>query len=256
MSLLVALDERRKDLVKDIEKLVQIKRNSIDAANLSDEFVSSAIHHAAYGDSFAFFGHMRSVGDSIDEQFEHLDDGDLIKGADRRVQPYLRSLVFIAMIAEVEDFLSQMLTLVLRAYPQKLAERQVKVKDVIASDTIIVALDQFILAELNALFYEKPKAYRDRIEQILDAEPLVLEPVWASFIEMKARRDVGLHSSWLKNDVYVRKVKEGGGTVSSDTFLGISRQYFRDANTTATSLIMQLEAHCQSHFEPKPTPIP
>ena len=34
--------------------------------------------------------------------------------------------------------------------------------------------------------------------------------IWPSFVEMKARRDLGVHNNWVTNGIYLRKLKEIG----------------------------------------------
>ena len=38
----------------------------------------------------------------------------------------------------------------------------------------------------------------------------VLLPLWPQFVEIKARRDIGIHNNWVCNQTYLRKVAEAG----------------------------------------------
>ena len=51
---------------------------------------------------------MRAIADIIDPAFEELDQEQTVKVRDRRLQPYLRSQLFIALVAELEDFLGSL----------------------------------------------------------------------------------------------------------------------------------------------------
>lgn len=236
-------------MVADIAELCTEKQTRFAATKLCDKFISSATDEAAYGIGFAYFGHMRSAANAIPQEFENLDANSPVKAVDRRVQPYLRSQLFIALVAETEDLISQFLTLILRAYPQKITYSKVSINDLIKWDNVDEALEQIIAAELNDLFYKKPKDYRKSIDEILSAAPTLLDPTWPKFVEMKARRDIGLHNNWIRNSTYDRKVTEGGAQPTSETFLGVSHLYFEDSVDTSALLAKVVHGHCASKFK-------
>jgi hypothetical protein len=76
----------------------------------------------------------------------------------------------------------------------------------------------------------------------------VLEPRWLQFVELKARRDVGLHANWQRSETYTRKLSEAGAQISSDKFLGITSSYFKEALIVADDLIQNCHQHCCSRF--------
>ena len=239
---------RKESLVKTCDTLARLKRNNIKAIGKCDVFVSSATAEAAFGDGFALFGRMRDAGEVIPEEFEHLDPNPTLKNEDRRVQPYIRSQLFIALVAELEDYFSSLLIRVLEAYPDKMRDRPTTLSEVLALGTIEALIAEAAKTEINGLFYKKPLEYRKRIEQILMMPSSVLEPRWLQFVELKARRDVGLHSNWQRNETYTRKLSEAGVSIGSDTFLGITRSYFKDALIVADDLIQNCNQHCRSRF--------
>ena len=65
-----------------------------------------------------------------------------------------------------------------------------------------------LLKLLNKLMYKKPYAYLDELCQVLSIESTALQERWKTFVEAKARRDLGVHAAWRCNDVFLRKLKE------------------------------------------------
>ena len=60
--------------------------------------------------------------------------------------------------------------------------------------------------------YEKPLDYLAKISSLLSINEKSLQPLWQTFIEAKARRDLGLHNGWECNAIYLRKVSEANLT--------------------------------------------
>jgi hypothetical protein len=242
------LDSQRMALESSISKLAEAKLRSMDALSYCDSFVNSATVEAAYGDSLGFFGRMRKAGEALPEQFEALHEEPSIGGADRRVQPYIRSQLFIALMAELEDFLAQLLMLVLRAYPHKIKDKTIVLDEILRLGTIEAVIAEAATAELTNLFYASPKKYRRRIEEVLSMTSDVLEPLWPSYTEMKARRDIGLHNGWRQNEIYCRRLAEVRSDVPDSDFLGIDREYFAEALARGEGLVDTIALHCIGKF--------
>ena len=131
------------------------KLRRFEALRLCDQFVTSATDEAAYGMGLAFFGRMRAAADAIPADFEALDKRPAVKGQDKRLQPYLRSQLFIALISELEDFLFSLLRLIIVQYPKKLGSKTVSVERLVelGSDGVI---RESIDKTLNELAYASP----------------------------------------------------------------------------------------------------
>jgi hypothetical protein len=242
------LTARKVDLVGACKTLATLKLNNVEAIRKCDAFISSATSEAAYGDGLAFFGQMRDAGKVIPKEFEQLDLNPHVKNEDRRVQPYIRSQLFIALVAELEDYLSSLLILVLEAHPDKVRDRPMTFGEVLDLGTIEGVISDAVRAEIHGLFYKKPLEYRKRIEQILMMPTLVLDPHWVQFVELKARRDVGMHGNWHQNETYSRKLSEVGGAPGPKKFLGVDSSYFGQALVLGEDLIRACNKHCQVRF--------
>lgn len=227
MDLSDYMTEARRQLPREIDDLEDRKRRQIQAVALCNLFVQSATHEAAYGEGYGFFCRMRAAGESIPPEFEELKHRAAIKSEDRRVVPYVRGQLFIALIAEVEDFLGQPLKCVLRAYPQKLASRQIEVGDLLEAGSIELIIDRVAAEYIAKLFYASPLEYRDAVERLLSLNTSVLSELWPAFVETKARRDLGVHGGWKPNEVYLGKLAKVGLPPPSEPFLAPTEEYFR-----------------------------
>lgn len=138
----------RNELLSRIEALRADTLRQCDAISACDQFVASATDEAAYGFGFAFFGRMRNAANAIPVAFEQLDPRSPVKGVDRRLQPYLRSQLFIALVAEVEVFVTQLLTAVLMAFPKKLKDRKLQLKDLLEAGDFEAVVAQSVQAEV------------------------------------------------------------------------------------------------------------
>lgn len=138
-----------------LESLAQRKMGSLVALRKCDAFVRSAASEAAYGEGFALFGHLRGAADHIPVEFENLDRDSGVQVQDRRVQPYIRSQLFITLISELEDFLASLLRLVLRLYPKKIGAHQIALSQLVELG-YDGAIDEAIETKLRQLFYARP----------------------------------------------------------------------------------------------------
>lgn len=213
-----------------------------------DYFVGKAACEAAWDPfSLSFFGRLRDAAEAIPNSFEGLDSDPGVKVQDRRLQPYVRSQLFIALVSEIEDFLKTVVTRVLIAYPDKVGQETVRI-DELARLGYDGAIRYAAEKQLNEFFYLTPKKYGEKICGFLSMSYEVFKTTWIPFVEMKARRDVGVHNGWRKNDIYVRRVTEVEGPVAESEFLGISDKYFESAIEVAAQLIDFVVDHCINKF--------
>ncbi len=245
---MVTIERRREQLSDKIQHIVREQEKRIEMFRVVELFLNSATTEAALGESFAFFGRMREAGKSIPKEFENLDPGGNLKEEDRRLVPFIRSQQFVAMVATLEIFLSTILTSVLKAFPEKVGRESLSISDLIEANNIETAIEYGIERKLNAMFYASPKEYRKAVESYLSMPGSVVEKDWPFFIEMKARRDVGIHANWTKNSRYIAKVSEAGGPIDSHSFLGISKKYFEHSESVSVNIVKAIGNHCITKF--------
>lgn len=234
--------------MRQISELCKIKKQRVGALKCCDAFVQKSADEAAWDPfSFSFFGHLRKAADLIPREFEEIDCNPTVKVQDRRVQPYIRSQLFIALTSEIEDFLKSLMQIVIKKYPSKIGRRKIEVSDLVSKgydSSINDAIDGY----LNELFYKKPHEYKNELKKVLSIEDDEVLLDWEKLVEIKARRDVGIHNGWIKNHIYSRKVSEVGGHVAKEDFLGVGDTYFDESLKIASNIIQRLSDHCLTKF--------
>ena len=147
----------------------------------------------------------------------------------------------------MEDFLGSLLRLVIQQYPKKIAERTIKI-DRLVDLGFSSALEEAIDRAVHELFFAKPQQYRDTVLNFISADSQLIADFWPAYVEMKARRDIGIHSDWKRNPLYDQKISEVGLSCPSENFLGIGDKYFERAVLVANKMIETLCDHCSLKF--------
>ena len=158
------LRSRRMALPSVLSQKAAAQQQRINTFRTVELFLRAATTEAAYGDGLSFFGKMRSAGESIPPEFEALDPPGLLKDADRRIIPYLRSHQFVGLVAGIEDFFLQVLKAVLGAYPDKVGSAPLGLSELLEAGAFEPAIDRAIEGALIGLFYASPQKYRASIE--------------------------------------------------------------------------------------------
>jgi hypothetical protein len=121
---------------------------------------------------------------------------------------YIEGNLYFTQISALEIFFQTCLAAVLKSFPNKLGSTQFTLSQFLEVETkdelILRAVDGY----LNSLMYKKPKEYLDDMCKQLSISSDHFIDLWPTFIEAKARRDVGIHNNWICNQVYLRKVAE------------------------------------------------
>lgn len=87
--------------------------------------------------------------------------------------------------------------------------------------------------------YEKPLDYLTKVSSLLSIDEISLKPLWQTFIEAKARRDLGLHNGWKYNETYLRKISDAGLTakfIQGESTLPKVREYITPVGSALSEL--------------------
>ena len=142
--------------------------------------------------------------------FKVLEESKDTKRLGLTYETFFASHLMINLVSEVEHFLGSAVSAVLRMYPEKMGAQTFKLADIISAGSTDELVDRAARAVLNEMMYEKPAAYITRLSSILSIDAIPLADDWRGFVELKARRDVGVHNNWFVNEIYLRKLKEAG----------------------------------------------
>lgn len=141
-SLNQIIKQRIKNLPKSIQELSDSKTHQIAALHLSNEFINSYVNHVH--DSWS---EVPINIDNEDEEFHIvemagllIDDKFILTERDKtqskrdfhfnKMKAFIRGQMFIAIMGELEDCFSKILLLTLQAYPEKLGEQKLRLKDI------------------------------------------------------------------------------------------------------------------------------
>jgi len=148
----------------------------------------------------------------------------------------------VTAVALTEDCLVTYLRLLLRSYPKKLtstskgidAERTVDLVTILDAKDLNDLITSLIDKHLGNLFYSAPKDYLRHVADILAIE--IPDPLVANYVEIKASRDLIIHSASRINNLYLRKAgAKARGNVGDD--LPCTPTYFADAIVSMKGLI-------------------
>lgn len=262
----ILLQQRRETLAAEIEELAKNKFFRFMALSYCCAFIERAIKDSSSpleDNPVHFQGYdlEQNIGISeqqllekadryIDDNFETLETYEQLPHS-KKVANYIRSQLFISLMSELEDFLSQTATLILLAYPCQI-DKKYGVDEVVKLDNIEGLISDAVEAEVLKIFAaKKPLQYIKDIERIFKVNQTMadgLKSVWFEYIEMKARRDVGVHNGWRRSNQYDKKIAEVGLSVPNETFLGVDWEYFRKALDTAIDIIAKCNVSCNLAF--------
>lgn len=125
-----------------------------------------------------------------------------------KYETYFASHLTVNLVSEVEHFFGSAVSAALRMYPEKMSSQTFKLAEIISADSTDELIDRAANSVLYGLMYEKPLDYIKSLAFILSIETAKLDQHWPAFVELKARRDLGVHSNWVVNEIYLRKLRE------------------------------------------------
>jgi len=152
---------------------------------------------------------------------------------------HMPALCFSNLVSSFEDYLLEMALIALKKQPLKMAKATCDLKMLLelSKDEII---EYKAREHLNTILYAKPLDYMRGICDLLGVKPDVIKNEWMEYIEIKARRDLGVHNRWIKNDTYIRKTKEAGITTVPDEYLKPDLNTYKAAFHTCSQLVAKI----------------
>lgn len=130
------------------------------------------------------------------------------KQLDVNYEKFFASHLTITLVSEVEHFLGSAVAAALRLYPEKMGSQTIKISELISAASKDEVIDRAARNVMNSLMYEKPLDYLKSLTNILSIDSEKITNLWPAFIELKARRDIGVHNNWVANDIYARRLLE------------------------------------------------
>lgn len=144
----------------------------------------------------------------LSDLLQSLDSSPESRQAQVSFETLFSAALFVNLISEVEHFFVSCAATAIRLYPGKVGSETFRLSDVLAASSTDELVERAADRALQALMYEKPADYLSSLCEIVSIDKKHLLDIWPSFVEMKARRDLGVHNNWVANEIYLRKLKE------------------------------------------------
>jgi hypothetical protein len=144
----------------------------------------------------------------LSEEYLKIEESRDSKQLGVNYQTFFASHLVINLVSEVEHFFGNAVSAALRMYPEKMGGQTFKLSEIVSASSKDELVDRAARTVLNELLYEKPLEYLKKFAAILSVDSRDLEADWPAFVELKTRRDLGVHNNWVVNEIYLRKVRE------------------------------------------------
>lgn len=173
---------------------------------------------------------------------DELDQSKDTKRLGLSYETFFASQLTINLVSEVEHFFGSAVSAALRMYPEKMGAQSFKLVDIISANSNDELIDRAARTVLNKMMYAKPNDYIKGLAEILSIETTGLEKEWPVFVELKTRRDLGVHNNWVVNEIYLRKLRETN--ISSSHKMGDQLIpdfiYLEQATITCSDLVKKM----------------
>lgn len=190
--------------------------NSTPMAIFAPSYIRFLQGQVALRKALGFLVVSRSLAKSgfapLSELLESLDSSPDSRQTQLSFEAVFSAALFVNLISEVEHFFVTCAATAIRLYPGKVGSETFRLSDVLAVSSTDELVERAADRALQALMYEKPADYLSGLCEIVSINKNHLIDVWPIFVEMKARRDLGVHNNWVANRIYLRKLKEIGVT--------------------------------------------
>lgn len=141
------------------------------------------------------------------------------------VMKHMSSLCFSSLVSAFEDFIIEVASIILRREPERLHNLKCEYR-VFASLDQDSLTDYLITEKLASLTFGSAREYINKLCNLVCLEKRKVESLVKSFVEMKARRDVGVHNNWVMDERYLRKIAELNIAAPETNYLKPDLDYF------------------------------
>lgn len=141
------------------------------------------------------------------------------------VEKHMPSLCFSSLVSAFEDYIIEITKLVFKLKPENLD----KIKCDYGTYRSLSEEDlfDFLVNEgVSSLTFGSAKEYINKFCKTTCIDKKQIESLLKQYIEIKARRDTGVHNNWIKDARYERKLAEIGITPETSIYLTPSLDYF------------------------------
>lgn len=219
------------DLYKRVGDLRVSLQRDLNNIYIWTSFSRSALTNARGDKGFTLQKRFRVPSKLKSREIERTPE-ELRQIADQAIAKDIYFSVFVYAVAQVEAFVGDLLLELLRFDNRRLKTKikgidhtsKIDVAELIDSSSREELIETIIRKELTSLFYAAPSLQMEYLQAVTGVK--LPEDVVASWLEIKATRDVIVHNSGLANATYLRKAaskaraKDGDDLPMNDKYFG------------------------------------
>ncbi|WP_296614606.1 hypothetical protein [Sphingomonas sp.] len=165
-------------------------------------------------------------------------------------EEYGKSLMLAVSITE--DYLANILKLMLRAYPERLerglkngpSDAEIHLGELLRKSKEEI-LEDWVRSRILSAIYASPSAYLRYTKHVLEIE--IDQSVMFAFVEAKATRDVLVHSQGIVDQRYLEKATNRARAKTGEP-ITIDKSYFGSSLATMKALIMGIHDAVQHRY--------
>ena len=168
---------------------------------------------------------------------------------------YVRSIVFLVSLTE--DYLATSLKRLLCAYPQKLLislkgktlgateQYPVDVREIVAAESLDTVIEKLAMQRVSSALYASPKVYLAYFNEVCGVK--FKETTWNAYVEIKATRDLLVHSDGRVNNIYIEKTGQRARFGLSEKII-VDANYFDSAASCMKALMSEIYTGLRGKF--------
>lgn len=231
--------------MKSFAALFQERADRILALSMISQIALEGLTQISKDLSSPFTAMFRGMAEHIPA---HHQNNSAINVTEYRVIGFLDGLTLIATVSEVEAYFQDLVVTVLLKHPEKIGKSSFELRTLLEL-TSIEEVKRLAVEKFAAeMLFKKPSDYKKDLISVLSLSEAEFDADWSTFVESKARRDIGVHNGWIVNDIYRSKVKEAGLTPTEGATLTVDHPYLHAVRSSCLALMDRLKAHCESTF--------
>lgn len=232
--------------MKSFSELFKERANRIVALSKIDLIMLEALSQSHNNEDSKFKPIFSYMAERIPDHHQNHQE---INIPEYKVNAFLNGMNLIATISEVEAYFQDIVIAVLLKHPEKIGNSKFELKTLLDIPSIQDVKQLAAEKYASEMLFKKPNEYKKDLISILSLDEKVFESRWPIFLEAKARRDIGVHNSWLVNDIYRAKIREIGLPAPTDIALSVKSKYLDEVRENCIEFMITLSQHCQNRFQ-------
>ena len=216
-----------------LNKITSLYFIKVDVLFRTITFQNIAISHAIEEVNPNLYSAYKSLESFLEEHSPEVSDKGIRHDL---VAKHMPSLCFSSLVSAFEDYIIEITKLTFKLKPENLD----KIKCDYGTYRTLSEEDLFdyLVAEgVSSLTFGSAKEYINKFCKTACIDKKQIEPLLKQYIEIKARRDTGVHNNWIMDARYEKKLAEVGITPERNIYLTPDLDYFRYSYSLCGKLV-------------------